>query len=318
MDQASPPPALPRPGERWVVRRRLPDGSATDVVGWVISAEHGRLRLETSTGPEQVAAVDVIAARRLPAARGGPDPRRTSAAELEHLSVPGWAAVTRPLGQWTLRAAGGFTARANSCHAVGDPGMEIAEAAARIVEFASEQGIAPWAQVIVGSREDRALSALGWRPVYVTTDVGVCRLADLLGDSVVSAHVTLAETLTEEWLALYRRSRLTPPDESAVRALLTGGPPRVFAAARTEGEVVGIARGHLSRAWLGIASVWIEPEHRGRGWGRKLVLALGHWAARRGARYGYVQVAADSSAAAHVYARLGFAHHHSYRVLAAP
>ena len=33
----------------------------------------------------------------------------------------GWP-YHEPLGEWTLRAGGGFTGRANSCHAVGDPG----------------------------------------------------------------------------------------------------------------------------------------------------------------------------------------------------
>jgi hypothetical protein len=41
---------------------------------------------------------------------------------LERRALPGWLALHEPLGEWTLRAAGGFTGRANSCLAVGDPG----------------------------------------------------------------------------------------------------------------------------------------------------------------------------------------------------
>ena len=63
----------------------------------------------------------------------------------------GWLAWHEPLGEWTLRTAGGFTRRANSCHAVGDPGMPIQQAAERIIGFAVAHDIAPLAQVIEGS-----------------------------------------------------------------------------------------------------------------------------------------------------------------------
>ncbi len=40
-----------------------------------------------------------------------------------------------------LRAAEGFTGRANSCHAVGDPGLPIGEAAARSSSHSAESVI---------------------------------------------------------------------------------------------------------------------------------------------------------------------------------
>src|SRR5918998_1469195 len=116
------PLAAARLGERWVLRVRQPDGSATDVIGWldwVTSTEVG-----LSTIDQAVHVLDrstVLLARRAPAARGAPPPDRVSAAELERHSVRGWLALTEPLGEWTLRAAGGFTGRANSRHAVRDP-----------------------------------------------------------------------------------------------------------------------------------------------------------------------------------------------------
>ena len=64
---------------------------------------------------------DVVVARRAPAALGGPAVGRTPAEDLEHLAVEAWAVALEPLGAWTLRSASGFTGRANSCLAVGDP-----------------------------------------------------------------------------------------------------------------------------------------------------------------------------------------------------
>ena len=108
----------------------------------------------------------IIAARRAPAAAGGPHPRRISAREVQRHALPGWLAWHEPLGEWTLRTGGGFTRRANSCHAVGDPGMPIQQAAEQIISFAVAHDIAPLAQVIEGSPEEHALQRLGW----VSTD----------------------------------------------------------------------------------------------------------------------------------------------------
>ena len=50
-------------------------------------------------------------------------------AELEAVAAQGWRAPEEaPLGGWLLRAAEGFTGRANSALAVGDPGLPLADA----------------------------------------------------------------------------------------------------------------------------------------------------------------------------------------------
>ncbi len=74
----------------------------------------------------------------------------------------------------------------------------------------------------------------------------------------------------------------------------------------------------MSGDWLGLASVWTRDDHRRRGWATAMVRALGHWAARRGARYAYLQVAAANASALDAYARLGFVRHHRYHYLAPP
>ena len=62
-------------GERWVVRFRLPDGSATDVVGWIEVLNPASVRL--ATADRAITVIErsmIIAARRAPAAAGGPAP----------------------------------------------------------------------------------------------------------------------------------------------------------------------------------------------------------------------------------------------------
>jgi GNAT superfamily N-acetyltransferase len=304
-------------GERWVLRVRLPDGSATDVVGWLDSVSSTQLGVVTADQTRHILdRSDVLVARRAPLARGAPPPDRVSAAELEHRSLSGWLALAEPLGEWTLRAAGGFTGRANSCHAVGDPGVPIAAAAALIVDFAGQHGITPMAQVIAGSAEEQALRALGWTDTYVPVQVLAARLVDLLPDEPPGAGVRVTETLEPSWQDGYAQSRPNNADPALLRMILDGNPPRAFASA---GEpVIAIARGHLSGDWLGLASIWTSPDHRRQGWATRLTLALALWAARRGARYAYLQVDVANHRAIRRYQRLGFASHHGYLYLTPP
>jgi len=311
-------PLLPaRVGERWVVRVRLPDESATDRIGWVETVAPDAVVLTGPDGrPTTVPRSTVLAARRAPAAPGGPDPRRMSAAEVERHALSGWLADFEPLGEWTLRAGGGFTGRANSCHAVGDPGVPVALAAERIVAYAARHRIPPMAMAINGSAEEQALRTLGWVDTYVPTQVLVARLADLLGDRPVPDGVGVTEALGDSWLAAYARSRPQPADPAVARRILDGHPPRAFAGIGSAESVVAIGRGHVREAWFGLAAVWVDPEHRRRGLATGIVTALGHWAARQGARYAYVQVDRENEVALTAYQRLGFRLHHTYLYLA--
>lgn len=318
----SDPLASALPGERWVVRCWLPDGSATDVIGWIETLDATSVQL--SSIDQHVHVIErskIIAARHVPAAAGGPDPRRISAADLQRHALLGWLAWHEPLGEWTLRAGGGFTRRANSCHAVGDPGTPIWQAAEQIISFAAAHDIAPMAQVIEESPEEHALRGLGWVSSDQPTAVLVSRLADFLADRPAEPAVEITEALQPDWEEAYQRSRPNSADPAIVRMILEGSPPRAFASVVGQGpddhsELVAIARGHRNDDWLGLASIWTRPDHRRRGVARAMMTALGHWAARHGARYVYIQVATVNEPALAAYGRLGFVHHHRYIYLA--
>ncbi|SDU96564.1 Acetyltransferase (GNAT) family protein [Microlunatus sagamiharensis] len=313
-----------RPGERWVVRVRRPDGSATDLVGWLLDADGRTLRLQGPLDPTSddeapvwaVALDDVVVARRAPQARGGPAPSRTAPDLLEHLAVEAWAVDLEPLGGWWLRSASGFTGRANSCLAVGDPGLPVAEAAARVRAYAAAHAIPPLAQVVTGSTEDAALQELGWRETYVATDVLAVRLADLLGDHEPDPRVAVDEELTPSWRATYDSYRPHDTDPALVTRLLEGRAPRAYGSVGTEEGLVAVGRGHLSGGWLGVAALWTRPDHRRQGLATAVMYGLGRWAARRDARWCYLQVDAANAGAHAAYERLGFTLHHRYRYLA--
>jgi N-acetylglutamate synthase len=312
------PLAAAHPGERWVVRFQLPHGPATDVVGWIEALNPTSVRLVTTVPAVQVIERSmIIVARRAPPAAGGPQPRRISAHDVQRHALHGWLAWREPLGEWTLRRAGGFTRRANSCHAVGDPGMSIKQAADHIIGFAVIHDIPPLAQVIEGSPEERALQGLGWVSTNQPTAVLTSRLADFLEGRPAEPVAKIAETLQPEWEEAYQRSRPNSAERDIVRMILNGNPPRAFAAVTGQGpEFVAIARGHRKDDWLGMASISTRSDHRRRGLATAMMVTLGHWAARQGARYAYLQVATVNEPALAAYRSLGFVPHHSYRFLA--
>jgi N-acetylglutamate synthase len=92
-----------------------------------------------------------------------------SICDLEEAAALGWRAPEEaPLGRWRLRAAEGYTGRANSALAVGDPGMPLAAAIAEVCRWYSDRGLPPMVAVPfpVGrphaSTVDRFLAELGW------------------------------------------------------------------------------------------------------------------------------------------------------------
>ncbi len=328
MDIPRRPPADPlaairppvTPDDRLTVRYRLPDGSATDVLGWVVRLDDRTVRVWSRPDVETV--VDraaIILARRVPPAMGGRPPHRYSAAELARAALPGWVADSEPLGAWVLRAGGGFTGRANSCLAVGDPGLPYAEAAAATIDFYRRHHLPPRAQLVAGSDEEQDLRRLGWLDDYVPTTVLVQPLAALLTGRPRDRRVRVDTELSEQWWQAYQRFRSVGAAADSARRILTGPAPVGLASLTgPDGMIIAVGRGQVSAEWLGLSALWTDPGERRRGRATTIMTELGHWAARHGARNVYLQVARENAAALAAYTRLGFVRHHDYLYLVAP
>ncbi|MFW6090810.1 MAG: N-acetylglutamate synthase, CG3035 family [Actinomycetota bacterium] len=313
-------------GRRVVVRYRLrepADGArATDVLGVLMSWSGGTLVVRTKTGAlVSVDEGDVLAAKVVP-------PQtltRRQIRDLEAAAAQGWRALeSDQLGGWLLRAAGGFTGRANSCLPLSDPGMPLGAAVDRVEQWYRERGLPPMFQVPdrLGGQLDRVLDARGWFPA--TEDVLVMT-AEL--PSVAAAMrddlppVTVAPAPDDAWLARYHyRGGALPPHarDVLVNAALVG-----FGAVDEAGEPIAIARGAVSdapsgRRWLGVTAVEVDPSQRRRGLGTHIVAGVARWAGSHGATDVYLQVSDGNSAALAAYERMGFTEHHRYRYRALP
>jgi N-acetylglutamate synthase len=302
-------------GRRVVVRYRLPaEGRATDVLGLLNGWADGVLSVRQSDGSTvEVNTVDVVAAKSVP-----PRPViRRDVRALEAAAARGWQALeTSQIGGWLLRAAGGFTGRANSCLPLSSPGLPLAEAVTMVERWYDARGPEPKFQIPapLGAGLDEYLDGAGW--LRSTEDVLVMVAAvdavaafwrtDLLSVEVVSQP-------DDAWLALYRGGNLPP----AARRVLANADTVGFAAIDRQGRRYAIGRGAVTdapdgRRWLGLTAVEVAQEARRHGLGSQVIAGLARWARQYDATNVYVQVAEPNTAALSTYQRLGFTEHHRY------
>ncbi|MDQ0377290.1 GNAT family N-acetyltransferase [Amycolatopsis thermophila] len=228
---------------------------------------------------------------------------------LELRCADAWPAVsTDKIGDWRLRAAGGFTGRANSALAVGDPGSPTGSALRGVCDFAHAHRIPPVVQVVAGSETERAIAAAGWVPNsgHAAGHV-VSVLTGPLGEG--ADEVPVLASPTGGWWEL-TVGRPEPTD--AERHVLTTGEIG-YALADVMGVTAGAVRAAVVDDVLHIARLAVRPGYRRRGLASALMAACGPWAAERGATRTVLQVAVENAGALAFYDRLGFTEHHRYR-----
>ena len=310
-------------GRRVMVRKILEivDNRPTfaDTLGVLTSWDDGVLTVVRRDG-EAVGIAErlLVAGKPVPPApaRRSPAPE-ADPVELQRIAARGWPAVeTAALGDWTLRAAGGFTRRANSVQALGDPGLPLPAALDAVRDWYRARGLAALVEVTepgspAGLREDPDLLGTDEAPSRFCT----APLAPLARLAARADLVRLARTASPGWMARYpHRTDGGPAAKQAARAVLHGGPSVWFAAVPApDGHgPAAIGRCVVDGAWAGFSAVEVEPEHRGRGLAGQVIAVLAARAAEEGATGGYLQVESDNSAAAALYDTLGFTTSHTY------
>jgi N-acetylglutamate synthase len=322
-----------RVGMRAVVRHRLDDG-LSDALGEVVALDDTSVSVATRRGVRVVPRGDVVAAKEVPPApsrRGAPH-LAPSMGDLQRVMVEGWPPTERAaLGGWMLRAARGFTGRANSVLPLGDPGLPLTEAVLAAERWYAERQLRPLFSLFgpegfaVG---DDALGTLltgrGYtdvnRSVVMTASVQTLQSAALTTSplAVGAAEVTIHAEATPSpawWAASDERRR---SHRDTAEAIMAGCPDQVFLSLALDGQVVATARVAFARAWAGVFGVHVAPGSRRLGLATALVGAAAAHAGARGIASTYLQVEATNEAARGLYRRLGCATHHEYVYLAGP
>lgn len=311
---------LTAPGER--------GARFTDTVGVLVSWADGVLCVTRRDGRTvRLAQSAVVAAKVVPEAparrRGTP---AASLTELTAVAARGWPAPEQErIGDWTVRAASGWTRRANSAvraggnhHAPpggapgGQPGGALPELA-RISRWYAARRLPPRLRVATGAAgADEALDAelerRGWRADGFT----VCQVAPLapLADRPEDERVTVGRELTEAWL---RGSTAARRDPGTARRVLAAGPSVWFAAVPGPGGVAAaVGRCVVDGRWAGFAAVEVAEAQRRRGLATAVLAALARAALAEGASAAYLAVETGNAAARALYRGLGFTDHHHY------
>jgi ribosomal protein S18 acetylase RimI-like enzyme len=242
--------------------------------------------------------------------------------ELEVIAAKGWRAPEEEwLGGWLLRAAQGFTGRANSALAAGDPGIPLAKAVSAVRRWYAERELPAMIAVPyplgrpADGATDRFLGQRGWGiradPAVVMTAPAVAVARPRLAERV-DLHPEPSQTWLDHYH--YRGQRLPP----VARQLLLSAPSQAFASIRHDGAIVAIGRVAVADGWGGLTAVEVDPGHRRTGLATAITAALAAAAAAQGAASLYLQVAEGNQAARALYAGMGFTEHHGYHYRVAP
>jgi ribosomal protein S18 acetylase RimI-like enzyme len=301
-------------GRRVVVRYRvgLTDAGRpqfTDLLGELLDLDDAAIRVRTDDGREvSIARADVTAGKPVP-----PRPVRYSEMiALERIADAAWPApVHERLGEWYLRAAAGWTSRANSALPLGDPGVPLREAVEACRTWYAGRGLTPRITVPLPVRRDVAdtLVAEGWaaQPVVL---VQTAPLVDMLAAGADEPTVALTNEPSADFVRVVAaRKQSLPP---AAHHVMTAVPAVRFAEVREEGALVAQARGAVVEQTLHIGLVEVQPPARGRGLARRVNHALAEWALGLGAVRALLQVEEHNTAATGLYGRMGFTTHHRY------
>jgi ribosomal protein S18 acetylase RimI-like enzyme len=288
-------------GRRVVVRRLLPGETGpsggpamTDVLGTCLAWDAGVCVVAPESGPPVTIPVDEIVTGK-PVPPRGSVRQRVSTREAEVRALPLWTSPTaQPLGEWVLRVVTGErgrrSRRANSCLAVGHPGLPLDAAASRVTAFYAGHERQALVQVEAGSSVETGLVALGWT-VLEPVDAPY-----LVGSLVMSL-------------------RAAGPDDG-VESQVDG--TRVLATLTVDRVEVGRGRAELNGDWLGVHGLEVAESHRRQGIGRRLMAGLLEAGAEQGASTVWLEVERDNTAAWMLYAGLGLREHHLCHYLAAP
>jgi ribosomal protein S18 acetylase RimI-like enzyme len=234
---------------------------------------------------------------------------------LERAAAAHWRGTDEEwLGDWLLRAAEGFTGRANSVLPLGDPGVPLDDALDKVTGWYQARRLPALISVPMPlegtSALDGELAGRGWGlrsgPAFVMT-------ADLPRpeEPAPDGELRVDETPDAEWLRAqrYRGQSDLPPVRLKV---LTSARSQAFVSIRDGQAALAVARLSVAEGWAGISSVEVDQAHRRRGLGAAITAACCAEAFRRGVNRVFLQVETGNDAAKALYARCGFTYSHRY------
>ncbi len=234
---------------------------------------------------------------------------------IEELSMNAWPSLQTMLYDgWVLRFADGYTRRANSINPL-YPSHDDVDGKIRTCEdLYRARGlnvVFKMTSAVYPETLDAVLVGRGYA-VDARTSVQTLDLGSV--DQAPAPEVTLAETLSDDWLSAFREMSGIPERRGPVlKQMLTAiAPAMCFASIRRGDQVVACGLGVLQAGFVGLYDIITHPQARQQGHGARLVSSILAWARQRGARTAYLQVMLNNLPALRLYSKLGFGEIYQY------
>jgi GNAT superfamily N-acetyltransferase len=300
-----------RSGDVVSLRVGTPAG-LTEVVGTLVAASPTTLSVRRRDGRVVEVAVDSVQSGRV--VPPGPA-QRVDAFELQAIMARGWRAIeTADAGGWLLRAAGGFTGRANSALVPSDAVPDLPGRLEAVRRWYAERNLPAKLQVVIGQEPPGLVDLLersGWTSAWRTHTM-TAEVAHVLRAAAPPQEVSvrLDRSPDEAWLTAYRNDE--GPMSSVAVEVIGGHPDVVFASVRDGHRCLAVARVAVDGRWAGLSCVEVDHVHRRRGLAQAVTAAALRWAVDRGARRSYLQVVVGNESGTALWERLAYRRHHDY------
>jgi ribosomal protein S18 acetylase RimI-like enzyme len=235
------------------------------------------------------------------------------ARKIEEASLRAWPSLEiEVIDGWELRAAGGFSKRANSVQPYSPSARSLSDKIDRCETWYESRGLPVVFRLTPFSDTglDAALQARGYDAVE-PTDV----LSAPLGKPG-TLHDTVRELDLDAWVAHETSMRDRPPESvPLLRGILECCGQRRFLGALTPAagsEPVACGLAVLDHDLVGLFNLVTAKPHRRRGYGMALTSSLLAWGVAQGARNAYLQVVRTNLQARALYQKLGFTDAYAY------
>ena len=280
-------------GKRVTIRLRDIDGYR-DIVGYLKSTtslvnRHGE---HIEFNPEDIYIWREIKEVARTATSGAPLSLRIY--EIERAASNAWLAKeVSDIDGWKFRADIGITRRANSALV-----LNTENHVQEVIEWYSKRKLKPAVYLIPTLHSDLDIKF---------AEVGFVHLLDL--DVMVKDNQShkpdfkyeVSESPSAEWLSVH--------GDEEIKDLLQRSPAR-YLSIHVEGKLVAISRVSIAEEWSTIFRLWVAPEFRGSGFGRKILEASEF---ESGASKISLQVSTDNEVAKNLYLTSGYKVHHTGR-----
>ncbi|AMJ61362.1 hypothetical protein AXW83_14610 [Bosea sp. PAMC 26642] len=232
----------------------------------------------------------------------------------ERRIVNAWPApATLLIGDWVVRFASGYSGRANSASPIAAGAEMDDDTLALIEELYRADGLQPCIRLtpLVGAETRARVLARG----FTIKDASFGMIAALDGiEPTIEPEIEIEAGPSADWIAGVAANQTGVKTHAGNLAAIVEKIrlPAAFATLLVAGEPIAYGMSVAERGMAEIGGIVVGADHRGQGFGRRIVSGLMAWARAMEAQSAYLQVEQTNTPAISLYESLGFRRLYAY------